>query len=165
MSNDRHYIAVDRKRVMRCKWCGSTESERWITAENDSWISGPYCSVPCKNADRAYDKLGFAVFLAIVFSLSFFTDFDWLSDILLVLMFVLPMSIICIIGPLAWGWVNLSAGRKARAAIPKNSRRVDKVFDTRYLLCENCHAPLEQTDGKTATKCMYCGVINRTSYS
>ncbi len=161
MSNDKHYIAVDRKMVMRCKWCGSTESKRWLTAEDARWISGLYCSVTCKNASGAYDKLGFAIVISVFVFLSFFTDPDWWSGILLFLMVVLPMTIIC----LAWGLVNLSTGRKARVAVPKNSRRIDRVFDPRYLVCENCHAPLEQTDGKTAVKCMYCGVINRTSYS
>jgi len=165
MSDERHYIAVDRAMVMRCKWCGSTESEKWITSESDGWVSGTFCSVTCKDAYRPYDELVIAIVFFIIPSLYILIDFDWLFDILLILMFIIPIFIICIIGPFAWGLVNLSAGRKARAITPKNSRRVDRVFDERYLRCENCYAPLEQKDGKTTVKCMYCGVINRTSYS
>ena len=162
LRREKHYIAVDKKRVMRCKWCGTTESDDWMDS---------YCSKTCSVADSLGDELCGAVifptlWISAVISLpTYDPQLLLLSDIVYTVEVVGALFVIIALCPLIISVSRVSAARRARKIVPRDSRRIDKVFDKRYLRCQNCGAPLEMMDGKTAMKCSYCGTINRTSYT
>jgi hypothetical protein len=88
-----------------------------------------------------------------------------LSDIVYTVEVVGALFVIIALCPLIISVSRVSAARRARKKVPRDSRRIDRVFDKRYLHCQNCGAPLEMMDGRTAMKCSYSGTISRTSYT
>jgi len=166
LPSEKHYIAVDRKMVMRCGWCGTAESSYWIQGDQGG---GVYCSNTCKDADSGDNalcatigSLALCLFVVIsVWPLVYNAPGRIGSDFVLGLGILATIVALC---PLSFNIAKLSAGRKARKKTPRNSRRLDKVFDERYLHCVNCNAPLELMHGKTSVKCSYCGFVNRVSY-
>lgn len=167
MSSEKHYIAVDRKMVMRCGWCGTAESSSWIQGDHGG---GVYCSNTCMdadNVDKARDQTIVSLLVWFIFIipswLMLYDSQDLLmySDLPLTIVVFITLFLSC---PLSLSIAKLSAGRKARKKIPRNSRRLDKVFDERYLHCANCNAPLELMHGKISVKCSYCGFVNGVSY-
>ncbi|MFW9893921.1 MAG: hypothetical protein ACFFFO_17080, partial [Candidatus Thorarchaeota archaeon] len=161
MPGEKHYIAVDRKMVMRCGWCGTAESSYWIQGDQGG---DAYCSSTCKDADsvdktlaRTIGSLALCFFLVIpsgliVYNAQGLVGFDFILGLGI-------LTTIIALCPLSLNIASLLAGSKARKKTPRNSRRLDKVFDKRYLHCVNCNAPLELMHGKTSVKCSYCGFV------
>ena len=166
MGNRKNYIAVDKEEVMRCTWCGSAESEKWIRGKS----RGVYCSSTCENAD------GFDAGLCCVITSPIIWIFIMLlmldtnpelfqpSNIPILIILLGPLFLIFGLIPLIFGLRKVSIINKAKAAVPKGSKDFDDVFDERYLHCEKCGAPLEVVDGMIPVKCSYCGFVNRVSY-
>ena len=166
MSRDKHYIAVDKDEVMRCTWCGSTESKHWIRGKS----RGIYCSSTCENADDVIGNYCFSIICSagfVLIFLSFLLSFD-IGSILVIggIGFIGFISFLVVLGlvPIALGLRKISIISKARTEVPKDSKDFDEVFDERYLQCEKCGASLEVIDGAIPVKCSYCGFVNRVSY-
>jgi LSD1 subclass zinc finger protein len=164
---DKHYIAVDKDEVMRCSWCGTTESKRWIRAEN----RGVYCSSTCDHADDVIGKYCFGIVISIVLCTIFLSpvfspDFGSIVAVggtgyILFLSFIAVFLGVLPIGYSLW---KISVISRSRTEVPRQLRDVDILFDERYLQCEKCGGPLEIVDGATAITCSFCGYVNRTSY-
>ena len=147
---------------MRCTWCGSAESEKWIRGKS----RGVYCSSTCESAD-AFDAglcCGFiSPIIWILMILSFWDSNPELFQSASILFIGAFFTIFGII-PLIFSLRKMSTINRAKAAVPRGSKDFDEVFDERYLHCEKCGAPLEVVDGMIPVKCSYCGFVNRVSY-
>lgn len=167
MKQDKHYIAVDKEKVLRCTWCGSTESDKWIRGKN----RGVYCSPTCERADSLDGGLCCLImssviwmFVMIVSYLSY-PELLQSSNILYTLILFGPFFSIFGLAPFIYGLRKIWIINEAKAAVPRNSRNLDDLFDERYLHCEKCGAPLEIKDGAIPVRCQFCGYVNRVSYS
>jgi predicted Zn finger-like uncharacterized protein len=152
----RIYIAVDPKKVSRCKWCGTTQSDNWIGGR----YGGIYCSTQCSlaySANRTF--LSFLVFLVILFPIIFGTGY--------------PIHI----GSLLYGYALLAVlfsplacfggiGHYYRRHIPEDSRRDDVPIDIAMLkamssavLCPRCDANIDvsKVGADRIYTCDYCG--------
>ena len=154
MKDRRRYIAVDKDEVMRCSWCGTTESTHWIRGKE----RGIYCCSTCKTADTP-DCNGICMLALAIGVISGSLSSFRLSDSPIVLLPTVLFGFLLLL-ILGKSYVVI----KARSKVPRNSRLHDELFDERYLRCENCGAPLEILDGAVSVECSYCGYMNRVSY-
>ena len=154
MTGEKRYIAVDKDEVLRCSWCGTTESPHWIHGKE----RGVYCSSLCKTAD-SLECNGICGFILVIAILSGYIPAVGVSNNPIVLLpaILFGILLITIIG-------KFFTINKARSKVPRNSRLHNELFDDRYLRCENCGAPLDVLDGAVSVKCTYCGYMNRASY-
>lgn len=157
MTRDKYYIAVDKEEVMRCTWCGSAESEKWIRGTN----RGTYCSSTCENADGFDCGVICGIIIPAVLLFAMLSIFDTNPELI---QFIVPWFAIFGLGSLIFSLRKISIINKAKAIVPKGSRDFDEVFDERYLHCEKCGAPLEVIDGAIPVKCTYCGFVSRVLY-
>jgi transcription elongation factor Elf1 len=152
----RIYIAVDPTKVSRCKWCGTTQSEKW---KGDQY-GGIFCSTECSLAYYANMTLVSYPLLTIFFPLAFSSGISVSLGALLpffALFALLFSPLLCFGG----------AGTYQRMHIPKDSRRDDVPIDVAMLkamsstvLCPRCDANIDVSKvGKDMTyTCEYCGV-------
>ncbi|TFG95241.1 hypothetical protein E4H12_13685 [Candidatus Thorarchaeota archaeon] len=166
MPIEEHYIAVDKDQVMRCKWCGTSESEHWTKGSEGK---GPYCSQTCADADNYDSSLGATILfpvlwiIMVVGAIFFSPGFTLPSDISVVAMVLGITFIIFVCCPLTCSLSQLSYAREARKKVAKGSRRSDKTFGMMGLKCRNCGGPLEAKDGAHLVECQYCGIQNKLS--
>jgi LSD1 subclass zinc finger protein len=154
MTGEKRYIAVDKDEVLRCAWCGTTESAHWIRGKQ----RGVYCSSTCETADRSICNSICGLFLLIAV-LSGYLSSVGVSDNPITLFPIVLFGFLSLL--IIWQYFIVS---KARSKVPRDSRLHDELFDERYLRCENCGAPLDILDGAVSVKCTYCGYMNRVSY-
>ena len=154
----RIYIAVDPTKVSRCKWCGTTQSEKW----KGNQYGAIFCSTECSLANYANRTLVFyplLVFAPLILSIG------------------KPIFLGAFLGALALFallWSPLlffgGAGLYQRRRIPKDSRRDDIPIDVAMLkamsstvLCPRCDANIDVSKvGKDMTyTCEYCGASGK----
>jgi transcription elongation factor Elf1 len=152
----RIYIAVDSKKVSRCKWCGTTQSDNWIGGR----YGGIFCSTQCSLAYSANGTLlSFLVLLVVLFPILFGTGYPIPIGVLLYGFAILAVIFI----PLTcFGGI----GYYYRMHIPKDSRRDDVPIDVAMLktmssavLCPRCDANIDvsKVGADRIYTCDYCG--------
>ncbi|TFF92673.1 hypothetical protein EU545_00125 [Candidatus Thorarchaeota archaeon] len=156
--SNRHYIAVDEDDVLRCKWCGTTESSSWIREEG-----GPWCSYECRSADLYNRNLcGLIAFPLIVLAV-WVSSMQAMEDIpsaVAMTFWMLPLLFGCPATCLVPGVIS---GRKARKAVPRHSRWKGRSISQEIHVCVQCGGALDISDGDTLVRCPYCGVLNEAT--
>ena len=148
------YIAVKKERVVHCKWCGTPESERWVTLEGSA-----YCSNTCKSADKYFESISVTIGFPSLFFFGYLMSgysFD-LSPSSLIL--IVPILICC---PASVGIPGIVSGRSAQREVPYMSRKIHRSIDqeVHLQLCGHCGGSLESRKGDQSVQCSYCGTIN-----
>ncbi|MHA2378979.1 MAG: hypothetical protein ACXADO_08605 [Candidatus Thorarchaeota archaeon] len=153
---DRRYIAVDKTRVVRCKWCGGTESSNWIIEPG-----GPWCSWDCEQAQKrewGIPAEPFIVCCSLLVLASLFLIFLQRPEPLVFLVTILFVSFLCFF-TIVWFW-EIRGSEDAKKRVPRDSRRLDRVFNHKLFACGYCAGALEVTTGATTAECSYCGLTN-----
>jgi len=147
--SDNIYVLVDSSKVARCKWCGITESEKWIPDRNRV-----FCSQECWLASNATAPIWMLIPGAFV-------------SLLLAAFGSIGLS--ASLAFLGFGSVFLCCSIPAlnqRRAVPKNSRANEVLLDTALLAtvsapvaCPRCDANLDlRKIGKDRVYiCDHCG--------
>jgi len=165
--SDRICVVVDSSRIVQCKWCGITQSERWIKSRGRF-----FCSTSCANAGsekclaEAYVVCTF--FLSMPLFLAAFPGSLGYGNLrLLIILVLIGLMVIS----------RISEGMAYRKSMPRNSRRDQIPLDTALLatvttsvVCPRCGAELDLLSiGKDRVyACGYCGatgaitVVNKT---
>ena len=150
---DRIHIVLDASKAHRCTWCGSPQSNKWITDP-----SGVYCSTECVRAASS-KQLRTMVALTCCYT------------ILAVLMFAIgnPIVVAVSLGSLfiLYGIIGkLFLDTRFAQAIPEGSRSQIGVSEVSLLQrisnpveCPNCdgNIDLSKVDVDMIYTCQYCG--------
>ncbi|MHA2603047.1 MAG: hypothetical protein AM324_013075 [Candidatus Thorarchaeota archaeon SMTZ1-83] len=147
------YIAVDKSRVMRCQWCGTAESRRWIRDEG-----GPWCSEACQSASRLENETCGALFC--VFSILVIFSASIQRGMVLDVTTGLIMILFLLSCPAVLFGSSIMSGLQTRKQIPRYSRRAGRTLETAGFFCANCGGALEVEVGMTMAECAYCGATN-----
>lgn len=148
---DSDRILVKKDNLARCAWCGTPESDEWITTQRNEI----FCSSECQSAKYAYipdnrdrlitylfASLGVGTLLAPILynylNPSFYGDPKIIAD-------MFAFGIMCLIVSAA---PMLCIGEGAAY-----QDRKDKYRDISLLVCEYC----TQTNPPNVTRCRYCG--------
>lgn len=148
-------ILVDASRVLRCKWCGISQSDTWKTTEN-----GVYCSDSCMKVDMHMTRsywfycmfLFFVIFVPIGSRIDPSGLLGWLSIIMI------PLTICCFI-------VGLPPSNY-KEEVPRNSRVNEESLNVSLLKtvashieCPNCDGNIDLSKVKEDMiyHCDYCG--------
>ncbi len=150
----RLYIAVDPSKIVRCGWCGSVESEKWVHNQG-----GTFCSSTCLNAasaDTSGRVLCACMFLPILALITIVLVGGLETIVYLILSFV-AVSIV------GYGYIQ---GRNATSKVAKDSRKTETLDDISLLKtllthveCPNCDGNIDLADvGEDQIyHCGYCG--------
>ncbi|NHJ14415.1 MAG: hypothetical protein EAX95_12120 [Candidatus Thorarchaeota archaeon] len=145
------YIAVDASKLARCAWCGTSESQEWLSAE-----TGVFCSVECARAryiDTVLCIIGTAFVIAPLTLLTFFAP---LAPIILILTY-----------PALKEWRRI---RRYKKDVAEGSRRKDDSIDLSLLhalptavTCPSCDGNINLFTVKEDMiyHCEYCGVSGK----
>ena len=159
----RLHIFVDGSKVVRCKWCGTTQSEKWIPAGFGDF----YCSDNCKRAaEWNPEGYGFCTFgfTLLLFLVIIFTGLPW--EILLP--GILIMSPLFILLPVIMYFRKPPEDYKEK--VPKNSRWNEGLSDlsllktiTSHAVCPNCDGNLDlsKVTQDMVYACEYCGASGK----
>jgi len=111
------YIALDRRKIAYCTWCGTAESSQWVSGN----LEKIYCSMDCVYADRLEmnSMLAFCSCLIPFFCLLLFVPIiaQSQSGYLALLPFLVTFGLL----PLVFIYL-IFRGKSIRASRPKNSR-------------------------------------------
>jgi len=154
--SDRIDVVVDSSKIVRCKWCGTSESEKWLRTR-----LGLFCSVGCSYADSTEQFVPQALCLSIIMPLF--------------IMMVIPRIVgtvgfdIVVMLSIFVGLMSLYSGMRGmdyRRSVPKDSRRNEVHLGTALLrtvstsvVCPRCDANLDLRNiGEDRVYvCGYCG--------
>jgi hypothetical protein len=154
-SRDR-YVAVDKTKVVRCKWCGTAQSDNWILEPG-----GPWCSWECEESYRHDIGIPAGPFILCCASL-----------LVLPVLFIIghqPPPFVLIAGVFFGSWtcffalvwfLEMRESNGTKVKVPKDSRRSDIVAGGELFDCGHCGGCLEVTTNATVTECSYCGFTN-----
>lgn len=152
------YIAVDSKKISRCEWCGTLESNNWTTSGECA-----YCSKKCNLASEI-DVSAFCSFLWLILS-PFFVVVIGITGIPMTLLSSIIVWIILVIGFSPVYYV-LILGYRHRKDIPKDSKMDESLLEVKLLkavstavVCPKCDANIDLNNlGPRRTyTCTYCG--------
>jgi hypothetical protein len=155
-SNESHsiYIAVDSKKVARCDWCGTAESENWWKYQRQI-----FCSANCTSAAKARDDLTLG-FVGMVIGPLIAIPFAYVSLALGIGFATLVMILASVL---------VIAGRKGldlQQKIVRGSRKQEKPTGLTLLRsvastvsCPNCDGNIDLTkvSEDMVYTCGYCG--------
>ncbi len=153
--SDNIYVVVDSSKVARCKWCGITESEKWIPGQN-----GLFCSRGC-----SYASTGLQGLFMFIFSIAFSLFFVGLGTMIGSAGPAVFPSLVFLSFALLSLFVYVQ-GVTHRSSMPKNSRADDVPLDTALLRtvsasvnCPRCDANLDlrKIGEDRVFMCGYCG--------
>jgi DNA-directed RNA polymerase subunit RPC12/RpoP len=147
------YIAVDATNLVRCRYCGLMDGDRWLRADR-----GQYCSMDCMRADNV--GLFFFVYLIGAAGIPFFLLYYGMYPIIAVFGALIVMTI---------GFPLLRSsylGLEYRSKVPRYSRQNERPSGVDLLKalpsrvsCPNCDAniDLEKVSADMVYTCDYCG--------
>ncbi len=152
---DQHriHIILDDTKVNRCKWCGSPQSDDWISSKD-----GAFCSKNCARAAYSEDSWRFGICLV---GLPFFMLLALVSQNPLWPLYIFMFPLILIY----YAWLFCS-GRNHAKGTPKGSRRNTGLSAASLLRrvsapieCPNCDAKidLKNVGEDMIYHCQYCG--------
>ncbi len=152
------YITVDSKKISRCKWCGTLESNNWVTSAD-----GVYCSQKCNLASEI-DVSGVCSLLWLILS-PFFVVVIGFTRISMTLLtsIIVWIFLVIIFSPVYYVRIQ---GSRHRKNIPKDSRMDESLLEAELLkavstavVCPRCDANIDlQNLGPRRTyTCTYCG--------
>jgi hypothetical protein len=135
-SQHRLRIVLDASKAHRCKWCGSSQSDWWITEK-----SGVYCSQDCVRASHS-EALGCYLLITFFYTILMIwawpavsQDLGWFYLLTFILLAIIPLS--------------LYRNRRYALKIPKGSRNHIGVSEVSLLRkvsapieCPNCDAKI-----------------------
>jgi hypothetical protein len=154
----RLHIVVDASKVVRCKWCGTVQSENWIASEYGYF----FCSDICAKAFGS-EKYWYCL-TPLVCVIPFFTVLIFLAS-------GQELGFIGFVGLLVCGvllsisWCIYEDKQYAKD-VPKNSRWIEGSVDVsllktvaRHIECPNCDGNLDLSKVKEDMiyHCDYCG--------
>jgi len=164
MDEEHDYVTVDKDKVTRCAWCGTSGSKTWIRSQKSSSFDR-YCSAKCELADYADNSRSIAIwfppcgilsFVIAIFIFSFTAEGAALFIIAGSLFLLESLRSIR----------NYREGKDYRTEVPRESRTDDESLDLVVLKkakisasCPKCGANLElaQIGPDRIFECRYCG--------
>ena len=154
----RLHIIVDSSKVIRCKWCGTTQSEHWLSTEYGSF----FCSTTCAKAfgsEKYWWCLTPLVFIIPLFGVIFFLasgrEQQYVGSVGLLTCGIL----------LLMAWCTYEDRHYAKD-VPYNSRKDEESLDVSLLKavasnieCPNCdgNIDLSKVTEDMVYHCEYCG--------
>ncbi|RDE14582.1 MAG: hypothetical protein C4K48_05920 [Candidatus Thorarchaeota archaeon] len=152
-------ILVKKDNLARCAWCGTPESDEWITTERNEIFCSSECqaamysvgAVGSTGAGFACSCLGGIMLLALVFSASLNPGMSSMRNV------AADLLVIGILFLLTGGLIMFGGNEG------KNYQdRKDKYRNVSLLVCEYC----TQTNPPSVTRCTYCGAsLTRAMFS
>lgn len=158
----RLHILVDASKVVRCKWCGTTQSEKWIPTEPGSF----FCSYVCVKAyghDRYWMILTPLICLIPLFVGVFLLASDSEKG------FVGFVGLLTCGITLSMAWCTYE-DREYAKDVPQNSRLNEGLSDlsllktiTSHAVCPNCDGNLDlsKVTQDMVYDCEYCGASGK----
>ncbi len=158
------HIVLDASKTKRCDWCGSPQSDSWLSHKE-----GTFCSNSCIKAASSENRWTTALMTGF-----YATIFIWAWIWLLVecawvpfnfILVLLGFTIFCVV-PLSVMTINEFANHRFAREIPKGSRRhlgVSQISMLRRisgpLQCPNCdgNVNMDEIDEDMVYTCRYCG--------